>query len=134
MLLTVLLIVAAVVLLGVSGLALWEFWSEVESDPQQVPMPGSSSAAPTPPTLDRERRVAVQRPSFRSPRPPTPIPPPGVRHPSVSYPPAYEEDEEDEDDLDTVMAFSTDYLSDEDDGETVVVNAEEFLYGGHVDE
>ena len=131
MLLTVLLIVAAVVLLGVAGLALWEFWSEVESEPQDAPMLGTSSVAPTPPTFDRDRRIAAQRASLLSPRPPTPIPPPGVRRHSVSYPPAHEEDE---DDLDTVMAFSTDYLGDEDDGETVVVNTEDFLYRGHVDE
>ncbi|MFT4624284.1 MAG: hypothetical protein ACI8PZ_002943 [Myxococcota bacterium] len=133
MLLTVLLLAAAAVLLGVAGLALWEFWNEAEVEGAAHVLTATPARTPTPPTLDRQQRIASRRAPRRPPRPPTPIPPPELRRFPASYGPV--DEDEDESDMETVMAFPTDYLRDEADGETVVVKAEDYLYDdAHLDE
>ena len=127
MLLTLLLGVAIIVLLAVAGLALWEFLVIDDTAGSAHAISAATSRAPTPPTLDRERRIAArntQRPQV-PPSPPTPIPPPSLQGSPM---PLQQDWEEDEEDMPTVMAFPAEYLRDEDDGETVVVNASSYLY------
>ena len=91
MLLTVLLLVAAAVLLGVACLALWEFWNEAEVEGAAHVLTATPARTPTPPTLDRQQRIASRRAPRRPQRPPTPIPPPELRRFPASYGPVDED-------------------------------------------
>ncbi len=124
MLLTLLLGVAVIVLLAIAGLAIWELLvTEDEASSSSAPS-AATSGTPTPPTLDRQRRSATH--GAQQPQAESTAPPPSLEQSPLAYQQSW--DEEDEEDMPTVMAFPADFLRDEDEGETVVVNASSYLY------
>ncbi len=122
---TFLLFAMALTLLLVVGIGVWDSIGDLRTAPEVV---DESASRPTPPTLDLPRRVAPRpvAPALRAvvPLPPTLL----ARRSAGALAPDLGDEEDDEDDIATVMAFPVADLLDHDDGATVVVNAQDYLF------